>query len=206
MKIKIYSQENKEINDIEVPSLLATKVKDQALALYINSIRSNLRSPIASTLNRGQVSGGGKKPWRQKGTGHARVGSSRSPLWVHGGVTFGPNNSRNFGQKINKSAKKSARQHIFNYFLSNNRIKIIDKIALKELKTKKAEEIINKIEVEGKVALFLSAKENNLARAFSNLPYLTISTSSNVDFLNLISCDWIVMTETAFNNILNKEK
>lgn len=206
MKIKIYSQDNKEVKDIEVPTNFISKAKDHALALYVNSVRTNLRSPIASTLNRGRVSGGGKKPWRQKGTGHARVGSSRSPLWVHGGVIFGPNNSRNFSQKINKSAKKSVRQSIFNYFLSNNRIKIIDKITLKELKTKHAEEIINKIEVEGKIALFLSAKEINLSRAFSNLPYLTISTSSNVDFINLISCDWIVMTETAFNDILNKEK
>lgn len=205
MKITVYSQNGKEVKQIDNAGNI-NKLSDQVLVDYVNYIRSSMRNPIANSLDRGKVSGSGKKPWRQKGTGRARVGSSRSPLWVHGGITFGPTSDRNYQVKINKKIIKSARKNILLRFIEAKKAKIVDKIALDDLKTAKAEKIINDLELEGKISLFVGKSELKLAQAFRNLPYIFLHSKDNIDMLNIISSDWILLTEESFNEIFNQKK
>jgi len=109
MKVKVYNWEGKEIDTTEVPEkLFGLKWNDDLVHQVATALRANLRRTIADTKDRSEVRGGGKKPWRQKGTGRARHGSSRSPIWVGGGITHGPLSEKNYSQKINKKMKAKA--------------------------------------------------------------------------------------------------
>src|SRR5260221_14696197 len=107
MKIKVYNMEGKAVSEMELaPELFNVKVNEGLVHLAAELHRSNSRSSNQHTKTRGEVRGGGKKPWKQKGTGRARHGSSRSPIWVGGGITFGPTPARNYEKKMNKKTKK----------------------------------------------------------------------------------------------------
>ena len=207
MKILVYSQNGKEIKQLNSVKFDG-KLSDQTLASYINYIRSSIRNHIANTLDRSEVSGGGKKPWRQKGTGRARVGSSRSPLWTHGGVTFGPVKGKSFKFKINKKVRELARKNILIRFLEADRAKVVDKIILSKFKTADAEKIVNDLEMTGKISFIIGKSELKLAQAFRNLPYIILHSKDNIDILNIISSDWILFTEESFNDyfVLDKDK
>ena len=196
-EVKIYNLAGQEKGKISLSNLFSKKVSDITIAKYVNYIRAAKRQAIANSKDRGEVSGGGKKPWKQKGTGHARVGSSRSPLWVHGGVTFGPTSDRNYQLKITKKSKSLSKQAILNHYFDQKQVKIIDKISLKQSKTKEADKIFSQLKLDGKIALFLSQKEIDLAPAFRNLPYVFLNTKNNIDILNIISCDWLVFSKDA---------
>lgn len=205
MKIPVYSQDGKEVKQMENIGA-NNKLSDQVLSEYINYIRSSIRNPIANSLDRGKVSGGGKKPWKQKGTGRARVGSSRSPLWTHGGVTFGPTSERNYNLKINKKVREAARKNILTRFIEAKKAKIIDKIILSDLKTSKAEKIISDLGMDGKISFFIGKTELELAQAFRNLPYVFLQSKDNIDMLNVISSDWILITLESYNELFTQKK
>lgn len=201
MKIKTITQSGEKLSDTNAPDEFNLSVNDTTLTNYINHIRSVNRNTISNTLTRNEVSGGGKKPWQQKGTGRARHGSIRSPLWVGGGVTFGPRKDRNYKIRINKKVKKPAINHILSHFVSQKRLLIIKEIALSEIKTSAAEKIIESLQVEGKISLVLSNKDKDVALAFKNLPYVALMTTSNLDTTNLISSDYIIFTKQAFKEL-----
>jgi len=205
-KIKVQNLKGEEQSEITLTDNFAVQVADSTLAKYINYIRSAKRQSIAQTKDRGDVSGGGKKPWKQKGTGRARVGSSRSPLWVHGGVTFGPTKDRNYKLSMTKKSRSLSRQTIFNHFFNQKQVKIIDKINLINNKTKEADKILDRLKIEGKIALFLAKKEFDLAQAFRNLPYVFLNSKDNLDILNIVSCDWLVFTKEAFQEFWPDKK
>ena len=205
MKMQLYSQDGKKIKELNFKPNFEARASNNTLANYINYIRSSRRNPIADTLNRGQVSGGGKKPWRQKGTGRARVGSSRSPLWVHGGVTFGPTKDRNFSLKMNQKTRNLAKSTILNEFFKADKVKVVDKIEIKQLKTTEAEKIIENLELDGKISFFLASSELDLAQAFRNLPYVVLNSKDNADILNLISSNWLLLTEKSLKEIFSLE-
>lgn len=202
MKVKIYLKDGTEKSGVNFNSDNIVSVSDQTLVNYINYIRAGKRNTIANTLDRGQVSGGGKKPWRQKGTGHARVGSNRSPLWIHGGVTFGPTKDQNYSLKMNQKTRNAARKSIFLHFAKANRLRIIEKFEIDKFKTKEAESIIENLGLDGKISLFLGKSEIDSARAFRNLPYIVLNSKDNIDSLNLISSNWILMTEEAYKEMI----
>lgn len=205
-KIKVYNLAGVETGELTLSENFSKKVSDLTLAKYVNYIRAAQRQAIAHTKDRGDVSGGGKKPWKQKGTGHARVGSSRSPLWVHGGVTFGPTKDRNFKLSMTKKSRSLSRQTIFNHFFDQKQVKIIDKINLKSNKTKDADSLLSKLKVEGKIALFLGKSEFDLALSFRNLPYVFLNSKDNIDILNIVACDWLIFTHEAFTEIWPSKK
>lgn len=200
-EVKIYNLSGLEKGKISLPGLFSKKVSDITIAKYVNYIRASKRQVIANSKDRSQVSGGGKKPWKQKGTGHARVGSSRSPLWIHGGVTFGPTNDRNFQLRITKKLKSLSKQTIFNHYFNQKQVKVLDKITVKDNKTKEADKIFSDLKIEGKIALFLSQQELNSAFAFRNLPYVFLNSKNNIDILNIINCDWLIFSKDAFYEV-----
>src|SRR5581483_11621768 len=127
------------------------------------------RTAQAKTKRRGEVQGGGKKPWRQKGTGRARVGSSRNPVWRGGGVAFGPTGNENYSHKINTKAKHAALRQALSLAANENRIKVIEDFGVQDGKTQTAVKLLNKIEGKGSVLVVAANKDEKIVRASNNL-------------------------------------
>ena len=152
------------------------------------ALDANRRKPIAHAKGRGEVRGGGKKPWKQKGTGRARHGSIRSPLWKGGGVTFGPTKERNFSQKINKKAKQQALFSVLSKKLADQEIKVVDEIKIKNIKTKEMAKILgNFFENKKNSGLVILAKSNpELIRTTRNLKFAQICSTNNMSIKDLL--------------------
>lgn len=150
IKIKVYNQNAEAAGEIELsPKVFGMKVNNDLVHQAVVAQMANERQVIAHTKDRSEVRGGGKKPWRQKGTGRARHGSSRSPIWIGGGVTFGPRNDRNFKKRINKKMKQNAMLMVLSDKAAGNNFIILDKLEATEYKTKIFNKIISGF--EGKV-------------------------------------------------------
>lgn len=206
MKVKVLTQNNQQKGDLTLSPLFSAKTLNTNLTEYINYVRAQRRQAVANTKDRSEVSGGGKKPWRQKGTGRARAGSSRSPLWVGGGVTFGPMSNANFSQRKSKKFRANVRNAIFALFASNKRLIILDEIKLENNKTKEVAEILQKLDIEGKISLFISENEYELMLAMRNIPYLNVMTKNHIDTVDLVSSDYLIMTLTAYKEITGSEQ
>lgn len=198
MKISVYKKSGVKSGEIDVPAVFEKNVSERLLTQYINYVRAALHAPVANTKNRGQVSGGGKKPWRQKGTGNARVGSTRSPLWVGGGVTFGPSKERNFAKRINANARRHVILSIFGTFIKNNQAKIVEDFILTTPKTSEAMSILNKIGAEGKVSLILSENDTNAELSVRNLSGVKSMHCTWLDILYLYSSNQVIFSQEAF--------
>jgi len=147
ININIYNQKAEKVGDMKLSDkIFGIKIKESLVHQAMVAQTSNERQVLAHTKDRSEVRGGGKKPWRQKGTGRARAGSSRSPIWIGGGVTFGPTKDRNFKKKINKKMKQKAILMVFSDKVANNNLVILDKIEIKEYKTKVFNEILKRLE------------------------------------------------------------
>lgn len=199
MKIKVLSKSNKASTEMELPAEVLNAKNTEVISQYINFVRAASRAPIANTKDRSEVSGGGKKPWRQKGTGRARHGSSRSPIWVGGGVTFGPGSERNFWLNYPKKFKQYARYAIFNIFAENKKIIIVDELIGDIKKTKEAEELLRSFEIEGKISVVLTEQELSESIAYRNLPYVKLMSKNHQDIVHLASSDYILFSSRGFD-------
>lgn len=169
------------------------------------SMQANQRIPIAHAKTRGEVRGGGKKPWRQKGTGRARHGSRRSPIWIGGGVTHGPLKEKNYKKKINKKMKQKALRVVLSQKFRDNEILFLDKLILGEVKTKAAAavaETLRKIKgfeklakKNGKAVIAFSKKTKEEFLSFRNLPYLEVMEARNLNALNLLFYKYAIITK-----------
>ncbi len=177
-------------------------VKDHQLLkdAYLSYL-ANGRSAQAKTKKRGEVSGGGKKPWRQKGTGRARFGSSRNPIWRGGGVAFGPTGNENFVRSLNVKAKRQALRQALSLATKEERVKVIEGFGSAEGKVQPTVKLLKKIGAEGSV-LLVSAKHDDLAkRATNNLPTVKAVTASYLNVYDVMNADQIVMTRDSLEVI-----
>lgn len=156
--------------------------------------RSNKRSPIADTKTRGEVSGGGKKPWKQKGTGRARQGSTRSPQWIGGGITFGPSKEKNYRKGINKKIKKLTISQILATFEKNSQLIIVNEIPMFD-QTKKAVLWLGGLPFKNGRVTLISDKNAVDLKAFANIGYLNIQYIKGIQTDTLIESDWIIAPE-----------
>ena len=160
LKIKIYNQKAEEVGEMNLaPEVFGVKPNEALLYQAVVTQQANERQVLAHTKDRSEVRGGGRKPWRQKGTGRARAGSIRSPLWIGGGVTFGPTKERNFKKKINKKMKQKAILMALSDRVAARSLAVLDKLVMEEFKTKKFDEMLKSI--EEKVLKNLIAETNN---------------------------------------------
>ncbi|MBA2123461.1 50S ribosomal protein L4 [bacterium Unc6] len=166
---------------------------------------ANLRKGTASTKTRGEVSGGGKKPWRQKGTGRARAGSIRSPLWRHGGIVFGPH-PRNFHYSVNKKIRKIALVSALNSTLKENALFVIDAFNLDSSKTKNAASAISSIGVRKPVLFVFDKITTEVNRVTRNIEGVRIIISSNLDAYSVLRSRSVVFTKDALNSIIERLK
>lgn len=201
MKLPVYTQSGEKKSEMALPVVLDTKVSTRTLSLYYNYLRAAVRFPVADTLGRGEVSGGGKKPWKQKGTGNARVGSTRSPLWVGGGVTFGPTSERNFQLRMNKQERRRAILGLLSRLAEEGKVTIVESLELSEPKTKEAASILENLKAEGKIAVIDSIDNRNLVLSLSNLSGVEFMTPERLNFIYLMASEDVIITKAALNRI-----
>lgn len=161
----------------------------------------NKKRPIASTKDRSKVSGGGRKPWAQKGTGRARAGSSRSPLWKGGGVTFGPSSERNYKGSVPKKMNVLALTMGLEKKKEDKEILIVDAPTLEEPKTKFFNSWLKRIVEEGSALVVLDKNMDAMKRAGKNIPHIKVTDFSNIDIIDILRYKYIVATKEAWKKL-----
>ena len=196
--IKIYNQKAEIVGDLKLSDkIFAVEANEALVHQAMVAQMGNERQVLAHAKDRSEVRGGGKKPWKQKGTGRARVGSSRSPIWKGGGVTFGPRSERNFKKDINKKMRRKAICMVLSDKTNESKMLVLDKIEIKEFKTKKTdlmleklEKKINKDNKDGKIkrsTLIINDKKDEKAKySFRNISGIKLINLDNINILDLL--------------------
>lgn len=203
MQVAVYNQNAEQTGEkVELdPKIFGIeKIKPEVVHFVATAMLANRRRAIASTKTRGEVRGGGKKPWQQKGTGRARAGSIRSPLWRGGGITFGPTAERNFGKKINRKVRRLGIYSLLSDRARAGRVFVLDQLELREGKTKELLGHLRQLGslVQGRKFLFLTAdRQGKLLRAGRNLPNVKVETANNLNILDLLRADSIIILKNA---------
>ena len=187
MKYPLFNQKGEKIGEVSLPKeIFGQDLNEDLLHQAIVVEEANQRKVIAHTKIRSEVSGGGVKPWRQKGTGRARVGSIRSPLWKGGGTTFGPRKERVFRKKINQKMKKKALAVALSTKLRDKELKVLDKLSLAEAKTKLMAEVLEKLKLQNSVLVLAGENDAKLVRASQNLPKVQVQLARQVSPLDVL--------------------
>ena len=197
--IKVLNQLGQEVKDLSLSEeVFACAANNQVIADVINSQRAAMRQGTADTKTRTEVSGGGKKPYRQKGTGRARQGSTRSPQWRGGGVVFGPT-PRKYNLKVNKKVVKAATRMILSDRLASGNFIAVDKIELADNKTKSFVNVLDALNanVNKKIIVATLEEDFNLVLAARNIPNVYLQTKSHLSVYDLLNADMFIITEDA---------
>lgn len=183
---------------IELPkSIFGIEPSQSAVYEACKFYLASRRRGTASTKTRSEVRGGGRKPWRQKGTGRARTGSIRSPIWVGGGVTFGPK-PRDYGYRIPKKVKRLALKSALSTKAMEAKIHVVEDFSFSEPKTKSMENILEALDLKGKsTLLLLSSFDENVFKSGRNLPYLTIKPAKNINCYEVLKSEYLLVPESA---------
>ena len=176
-----------------------TPKNDEVLKQAYVSYLANGRANLAVTKTRGLVRGGGKKPWRQKGTGRARFGSTRNPIWRGGGIVFGPSGIENYTKKINLSTKRLAIRQALS--VNTGQIKIIESFDAKEGKVSTTVKLLNKLEADRNVLLVVEENTEFVKRATNNIPFLMVSQAKYLNVYDLLNSNHIIITKKALDEI-----
>ncbi len=207
MKIQVYNQNAEAVGEMEVSDqIFDVKPSLHLMAESVRAQANNARKGLANTKTRGEVSGGGKKPWKQKGTGRARVGSTRSPIWRHGGVTFGPTSDRNWSVKINKKAKTKALFMSLSDKARDGKFIIIDGINLQAPKTKEFIKVMQAFHAKlptlgNKQMMVLPKKDDNLIRASRNLQEINTAFATSLNITDILKADAMLVTKDSLQVI-----
>ncbi|MFY9462331.1 MAG: 50S ribosomal protein L4 [Candidatus Sungiibacteriota bacterium] len=206
MEIQVYNQRGEKTATAELPDkVFALPWNADLVHQVATSQEANKRQNVAHAKGRSEVRGGGRKPWRQKGTGRARHGSIRSPLWKGGGVTHGPLKEKNYKKKINKKMASAALATVLSAKIRDKELLILDGIAVQAPKTKEAASIVKNLSkiagftelVSKSAMLALPELDGNLMRAFRNLPNLNTEEARNITALDLLSHKYVIMPRAA---------
>ena len=195
---------NKDIFGLKVENFELVK-------LAYDAYLANSRSSHAKTLKRGEVSGGGKKPWKQKGTGRARFGSTRNPIWRHGGVAFGRTGNENFTKKLSKSAKRQAVCQALSLKNAEKAVLVLDPAVKLDGKTKSAAKVLKDMKLEGKNVLAVAAEKTpEVLRSTNNLPNVKLVRATYLNVFDIMNADAVVFSDAALeateNWLLGEEK
>lgn len=205
-KISVYDLNGKVVGDIQLDESVFNGEVNHALLFEVNKMyEARMRKGTASTKTRAEVSGGGIKPWRQKGTGRARVGSTRNPLWRHGGNAFGPK-PRDFKYTMPQKAMTKALISILNARLMEEGIKAIVAIELKEPKTKEIKKIIDNLAIKGKTLLVVNEASKDVKKASGNMKDLTMKESRNINARDVLLNQWILIEKEALEKLAERVK
>jgi large subunit ribosomal protein L4 len=204
MQLSLYNSKGKKIaKKVELEdSVFARRTNKILMKLAVYVYLSNQRVSTAHAKTRSEVRGGGVKPWRQKGTGRARAGSIRSPIWKGGGVVFGPRNVRNYKKKMSKNMKKAAIKSAFSYFASEKKIVVLESVDLKDkYLTKQTVELTAVLPVEKKVLYIQDGKQQKLYLGSRNLKKINVINVNEVNVYTLLNHDYLVIFKDALDDI-----
>jgi len=205
MEAVIYNQKGTEAGTIKLPSkVFGVKWRADLVHQVVEGMRSNKRSGTADTKDRGEVRGGGKKPWKQKGTGRARHGSTRSPIWVGGGTTHGPLSEKNYKRKISKKMRAQALFSVLSKKMKDGEILFVDSLSMGEIKTKKAVEVMKNLSKASgfkplasskkpRVLTALYGRSEKAEKSFRNLPQLEIVFLKNLNPLDVLQYQYLLI-------------
>jgi len=201
MKLSVKNIQGQDQGELEVKFALIEDGKGtQAVHDTVVAHRANRRMGTASTKNAGEVAGTNKKPWRQKGTGRARAGSFQSPLWVGGGVTFGPK-PRDFGKKVNARTRQLALRKALSERLKAGDVVVVDDLKLGSPKTKEMISVISALELKGKTLIVSPSADKNLMLASRNVSDLALTTSDALNTYDVLRPDKLLFTRSAFEKV-----
>ena len=202
-KITVYNQQGKKVKEIALnPKIFDIEIKPMVVQQVVVAQTANSRDAIAHTKSRPEVRGGGRKPWRQKGTGRARHGSNRSPLWVGGGITFGPTKERNFSKKVNKKVKIKALFMALSDKARGKKIVVVDKLELSEAKTKALVEAVAKLpNRDQKTLIAMSKKDTKIVMAAKNVPTLKTIAANSLNIVDLLNYQFLLITEKGLKTV-----
>jgi len=198
--LDIYDIEKNKVSEVELSdSVFATEVNEAAIFEVVRMQMASRRQGTASTKERSDVSGGGKKPWRQKGTGRARSGSTRSPIWRGGGIVFGPH-PRDFSFSVPKKVKKAALRSALSLKCRDQKIIILKDFPMEEIKTKKFKEVLDRFGLNSALFVLDSANEN-LEKSSRNIQDVKMMRTEGINVYDLIRYDHLVLLEPSVKNI-----
>ncbi len=200
-KMDVYNMEGKKVSDIDLKEEIFGIIPNETVVhTVVTNYLANQRQGTQSTKTRAEVSGSGKKPWRQKGTGRARQGSIRAPHWIKGGIALGPK-PRSYNYKVNKKEKRLAVKSVLSSKILENEIVVVDKIELNEIKTKSMVNVLNNLKVEGKVLIVLPEKNDNVQLSSRNIEGVKTSLVSAINAYELLNYSKLILTVDAVKKI-----
>ncbi|MEX2145137.1 MAG: 50S ribosomal protein L4 [Candidatus Spechtbacterales bacterium] len=199
-----HTREGKSEGTISVSeSVLGLKPNDELLHWVYKIKSGNMHGPWAHTKTRSEVRGGGRKPWRQKGTGRARHGSNRSPIWVGGGVTFGPRNTKNYLRKVNKKVNVKAILMALSSKAQRGDLLVVDSLNFDDPKTKLAQNLLQKLKFEGvSVLVYGLGSQENFTRVFRNIPKVKTRNVNRIGVVDILNHQKCIVSKKALENII----
>ena len=199
-KVSVYNIEGKVVGDIELnDAIFGVEVNEHLVHLAVVSQLANKRQGTQSAKTRAEVSGGGRKPWRQKGTGHARQGSTRSPQWTGGGVVFAPK-PRNYSFKMNKKEKSLALKSVLTSKVAENKFIVVDGLAFDEIKTKNLVSVLKNLDVK-KALVVTGADDKNVVLSARNIPGVKTAFTNTINVYDILKYDKMIVSKDAVATI-----
>ena len=198
--VSVYNMEGAQVGTIELSdSIFAVPVNEHLVHQAVVAQLANKRQGTQKAKTRSEVRGGGRKPWRQKGTGHARQGSIRAPQWTGGGVVFAPT-PRDYSFKLNKKEKRAALKSVLTSKVAENKFVVVDELKLDEIKTKKFVQVMNNLKVE-KALVVLNDMDTNVIASAANIPTVKTAQTNELNVFDALKYDKVVVTKAALATI-----
>ena len=200
-KVSVFDMAGKKLSDMDLAdSIFGIEPSIPAMHLCVVSYLANQRQGTQSTLTRAEVSGGGKKPWRQKGTGRARQGSTRAPQWYHGGIAHGPK-PRDYKKEVNKKVRRLALKSALSAKLADNELIVLDSLTLTEIKTKAMANVVKALETGKKVLFVLPEKNDVIYRSARNIEGVSTTLVGTLNVYEILNADTVVVLKDAVSKI-----
>ena len=194
--VSVYNIEGKEVGTIDLSdAVFGVEVNEHLVHMAVVNQLANNRQGTQKAKTRSEVSGGGRKPWRQKGTGHARQGSTRSPQWTGGGVVFAPT-PRDYSVKMNKKEKQLAMKSVLTSKVNESKFIVLDELKLAEIKTKQIKAVLDNLKVE-KALIVTKEKDDVVVKSANNLPKVATTALNNINVYDILKYDTVVVTSEA---------
>ena len=199
-KVSVYNMEGKEVDTMELSdSVFGVEVNEHLVHMAVVQQLANNRQGTQKAKTRSEVSGGGRKPWRQKGTGHARQGSTRSPQWTGGGVVFAPT-PRDYTFKLNKKEKRAALKSVLSNAVAENKLIVVDELKFDAIKTKDFAKVMNNLNVE-KALVVLDENDQNVVMSAKNIPTIKTALTNTINVYDILKYNTVVVTKAAVETI-----
>ena len=198
--VAVYNMEGKEVDSLELnDAIFGVEVNEHLVHMAVLQQLANNRQGTQKAKTRSEVRGGGRKPWRQKGTGHARQGSTRAPQWTGGGIVFAPV-PRDYSFKINKKEKRAALKSALSSRVQENKLIVVDELKLDEIKTKKLAEVLKNLNVE-KALVVINDNDQNVVMSAKNIPTVKVAQTNTINVFDILKYSNVVVTKAAVATI-----